>query len=211
MTDDLLGRPVIASGIGPPYQSHEIHPAVFTARQCERIVALGTSLVPAEATLEGTDGSIVADGAIRRSTPSWIPPDDDSWWIYSKLAKVAHRANRRYGFDLTSFGEDLQFTVYDQPGSFYSWHQDGLDGAVATRKLSMVVQLSDPDDYIGAELELFDVAEDFDDDELAQFAWHSSRQGTVVVFPSFEYHRVLALRSGLRHSLVAWVSGPAFR
>jgi PKHD-type hydroxylase len=32
-----------------------------------------------------------------------------------------------------------------------------------------------------------------------------------VVFPSFEFHRVLPLRRGVRRSLVAWVGGPPFR
>jgi hypothetical protein len=46
---------------------------------------------------------------------------------------------------------------------------------------------------------------------LDAFTEASTRQGTVVVFPSLEYHRVLPLRSGVRYSLVSWVSGPAFR
>jgi PKHD-type hydroxylase len=211
VTERTVGRPLLVDRPGPPYQSHEIHPAVFTPRQCDRIVTLGLELVAADGLLEGTDGAEVADEGIRRSTTAWLPPTDETWWIYEKLATVAARANRRYGFDLTGFGEDLQFTTYDEPGAFYSWHQDGLDGNVAGRKLSMVVQLTDPAEYRGAELQLFDVAEDFDDDELDAFTVASSAHGTVVVFPSFEYHRVLPLRSGVRHSLVAWISGPAFR
>ena len=82
---------------------------------------------------------------------------------------------------------------------------------MAHRKLSLVVQLSDPADYDGAELELFQVHADAGDDELATFRAQSTAQGTVVVFPSFEYHRVTPLRSGMRHSLVSWVSGPPFR
>jgi PKHD-type hydroxylase len=164
-----------------------------------------------EGLLEGTDGSEVADDSIRRSVTAWLPPTDETWWIYEKLAALAERANRRYGFDLTGFGEDLQFTIYDRPGAFYSWHQDGLDGNVATRKLSIVVQLTEPDEYRGGELQLFDVAEDYDDEELDAFTALTAERGTAVVFPSFEYHRVLPLRRGVRHSLVAWVSGPPFR
>ncbi|MFN8051150.1 MAG: 2OG-Fe(II) oxygenase [Acidimicrobiales bacterium] len=209
--EPLLGRPVLPTPVPPPYQAFEYHPAVFTERQCDRIVALGQSLAASRAVLEGDDGAEVDDSSVRRSSAAWIPPDEDTWWIYEKLAKVVERANRRYGFDLTSFGEDLQFTIYDEPGAFYSWHQDGLDGGVATRKLSIVVQLSDPDDYAGGEIQFFEVADDYDDDQLAQFTELTRRRGSAVVFPSFEYHRVLALRSGVRHSLVAWVSGPPFR
>lgn len=209
--DPLIARPQLGAVEPPPYQTFEVHPRAFTPKQCERIIDLGRSIGASEAELEGDDGAGVSDESIRRSHTSWIAPDDDSWWIYDKLAKIAQRANRRYGFDLTSFGEDLQFTAYDEPGAFYTWHQDGLDGGVANRKLSIVVQLSDPDDYEGGELQFFDVLEDYDDDQLVEFRHAVRQRGTAVVFPSFEYHRVLPMRSGSRYSLVAWVSGPPFR
>ena len=56
-----------------------------------------------------------------------------------------------------------------------------------------------------------DVVHDYDDEQVDSFSHHVSQQGTAIVFPSFEYHRVLSLRGGVRYSLVAWVSGPAFR
>ncbi len=207
----LVGRPVFAEPAAPPYRSHEIYPRVFTPGQCDRILRYSDALAADAALLEGDDGSEVADDSIRRSSTAWIVPDDDTWWIYEKLAAVAEKANRRYGFDLDGFGEDLQFTTYGERGAFYSWHQDGLDGNVSGRKLSLVVQLSDPEDYDGAELQFFDVAEDYDANELAAFTELTRERGTVVAFPSFEYHRVLPLRRGARRSLVAWVSGPPFR
>lgn len=209
--EPLTGRPLLPAPIPPPYQAFELHPNAFTTRQCDRIIALGEQLSAGSAGLEGTDGAEVNDHTIRRSRTAWIPPDDDSWWIYDKLAKLAERANRRYGFELTGFGEDLQFTLYDEPGAFYSWHQDGLDGGVASRKLSVVVQLTDPADYVGGEVQFFEVADDYDDAQLDDFTEQSRQRGTAVIFPSFEYHRVLPLRSGVRHSLVSWVSGPPFR
>ena len=209
--DPLTARPVLPSPATPPYQAFELHPKAFTERQCDRIIALGETLRHESAGLEGVDGDEISDHSIRRSRTAWIPPDDDSWWIYDKLAKLAERANRRYGFDLTGFGEDLQFTLYDEPGAFYSWHQDGLDGGVANRKLSIVIQLTDPEDYTGGEIQFFEVADDYDDEQLEVFTRLTRQRGTAIVFPSFEYHRVLAMRSGVRHSLVSWVSGPPFR
>jgi len=184
---------------------------VFSPRQCDRIIALCDGFDAERATLEAVDGDEVRDDSIRRARIAWVPPTDDSWWIYEKLMRVAERANRRYRFDLSGFDEDLQYTVYDEAGSFYSWHQDGLDGRVGCRKLSLVVQLSDPTDYSGAELQLFDLAEDADAEDLVAFDHAASERGAVIAFPSFEYHRVLPLRSGTRRSLVSWVSGPPFR
>lgn len=209
--EPLIARPMLASAEPPPYQPYEIHPKAFTALQCDRLIALGTSLHAQDASLESDTDAGLMDRSIRDSTTAWIPPDDDSWWVYDKLAKLVDRANRRYGFELSGFGEDLQFTTYDRPGSFYSWHQDGLDGAVATRKLSVVVQLSDPEEYTGGEVQFFEVVEDYDSEQLADFTHLTRQRGTAVVFPAFEYHRVLPIRSGIRHSLVSWVSGPPFR
>lgn len=211
MVDPLIERPLLPHPTRAPYSSYELHHGVFTPKQCRRIIERGLAEPTTDGGLEGVDGDEVLDLTVRVSTTAWLAPADDTDWIYSKLATVAQKANRRYEFDLTGFEENLQFTVYDRPGAFYTWHQDGLDGPVAHRKLSMVVQLSDPEDYRGAELQFFDVTEDYDDEHLDAFTEASTLQGTVVVFPSLEYHRVLPLRSGVRYSLVSWVSGPAFR
>lgn len=210
MPEPLVERPLLPRPAAAPYVTHELYLDVFSAAQCRRIVELGTTLPPDDGGVEGSDGAAL-DSSLRENAVSWIPPEPSTEWIFQKLAAIAQRANRRYRLDLTGFEEDLQFTTYEHPGAFYTWHQDGLDGPVAHRKLSLVVQLSDPADYDGAELELFQVHADAGDDELATFRAQSTAQGTVVVFPSFEYHRVTPLRSGVRHSLVSWVSGPPFR
>jgi PKHD-type hydroxylase len=79
---------------------------------------------------------------------------------------------------------------------------------VNDRKLSTVVQLSDPADYVGGDLEFLEVATDYDGDQRAEYLSECRRRGTVVVFCAFEYHRVTPIVSGVRRSLVAWVSGP---
>ncbi len=208
---ELLSRPTFQFTPPPPYQPYEIHPATFTPKQCDRILTLGAGLEAAAAAIEGTHGAHIEDHEIRDSRTAWIQPTEENSWMFNRLSRLVERANRRYQFDLTGFGEDLQFTMYDRPGSFYSWHQDGLDGDASTRKLSIVVQLSDPADYSGAELQFFEVAEDYERDQLEDFTALTQQRGTAIVFPSFEYHRVLPLRSGSRSSLVAWVTGPPFR
>ena len=209
MADPIALRPQLARPVALAYEPVQLHPEVFTDRQCDRIIELGLSLPSDDAGLEGAEGEATNDESLRRSRTSWVPYDETTDWIYRKLAVVAERANRRYRFELTGFEEDLQFTTYDRPGAFYTWHQDGLDATVANRKLSLVVQLSDPSTYDGGELQVFATAQHsqgaHDDPDPA------AARGTVVVFPSFELHRVCPLRSGVRHSLVSWVSGPPFR
>jgi PKHD-type hydroxylase len=208
VSDPLDLRPVFVPPGGGEYSSHVVVPRAMTPAQCDRVVALGERLRLADGEL--ADGAS-RDESLRRSKVAWIGPGPDTAWLYDKLARVAQRANRRYGFDLTGFGEDLQYTVYDEPGAFYTWHQDGLTGEVATRKLAVVVQLSDPADYEGADLELFDQVADLTPEELAEANAAKRDRGTAVVFPAFEYHRVTPLVSGVRRSLVVWISGPPFR
>ena len=185
--------------------------AAFEADECAAIVRLAADW-SAEASTVGTDDDGVEIDSIRAATTRWLPVDDDDVrWITERLAAVVEHANHAWALDLTGFAEDLQFTTYDRPGDFYTWHQDGLDGGVADRKLAVVVQLSDPGDYDGADLELFDVLVDLEPEALAEWRERVRAMGTAVVFPSWEYHRVTELVGGVRHSLVSWISGPRVR
>ncbi len=208
MSDPLDLRPVFVPPAARGYASHVVLPGALTPAQCDRVIAIGESLRLDDGEL-ANDAS--ANDELRRSKVAWIGPDPGTGWLFDKLARLAQRANRHYGFDLTGFGEDLQYTVYDEPGAFYTWHQDGLSGEVATRKLALVVQLSDPADYEGADLELFDQVADLTAEELATANEARRARGTAVAFPAFEYHRVTPLVSGVRRSLVVWISGPPFR
>ena len=191
------------------YQCACVYPSVFTPRQCGKIVEQAANFAADPGYVGSAPGDAQHDEEIRRSRVSWIPNEDRFAWIHDKLAAVVRRANRVYDFDLLGFTEDLQFAEYESAGAFYTWHQDGLDGELAVRKLSLVVQLSDPDDYEGGDLEFFSLEDD--EADAGERRAEIRTQGTVVVFPAFEHHRVTPLVSGRRQSLVCWVGGPPFR
>ena len=190
------------------YQCPSYFPQVFGHRQCGRIIEAGLAL-PIDAGLVSGGGDGDADPEARKAGIAWLAPEGDSLWVFDKLAGVIERANRVYQYDLAGFTEDAQFTCYNHVGDFYDWHQDGLEGELAVRKLSIVVQLSAADEYEGADLELFCLNSE---PGLAE-TWRPDlrRQGSALVFPAFEYHRVTPLLSGQRYSLVCWVGGPPFR
>ena len=196
---------------GPPYRSHVVVDAAFDPEECAAIIDLAGAWTPEASTVGADDDGIEVD-SIRAATTRWLPVDDDAIvWITERIAAVVEHANASWGLDLVGFAEDLQFTTYDRVGDFYTWHQDGLDGGVSDRKLAVVVQLSDPADYDGGGLELFDVLVDLDAEALSEWRERVRAIGTAVVFPSWEYHRVTELTGGVRHSLVSWISGPRVR
>lgn len=206
----ISSRPMLAPPATKAYYPYVIFERALTEAQCDRVLDSGLSASAGSAELQRAADS-EADDAIRSSRVDWIAPGPEHDWLYKRLGAVAAKANRSYGFDLTGFAEDVQFTAYDTPGAFYTWHVDGLDTGVAQRKLSIVVQLSDPADYRGATLEFLPTATDLDEDAHGDHVESISGRGTAIVFPSFEYHRVTPLISGVRYSLVSWVSGPPFR
>ena len=190
------------------YENQLYFPRVFGPRQCARIVEAGLT-APGDTGYISTGSSNSEEPRYRKSGVAWLEPAGEHQWIFDKLDQVVRRANRVYRYDLSGFTEDAQFTRYDEPGAFYDWHQDGLEGELAGRKLSLVVQLSDPAAYAGSDLELFGLS---CDPEVAE-AWREDlrAQGSVTVFPAFEFHRVTPLKKGHRYSLVCWIGGPPFR
>ena len=114
---------------------------------------------------------------------------------------MANKEN--FGFRLNNFYE-LQYTEYhSSEQGFYDWHQDivWLQPTESQRKISVTVQLSDDDDYEGGDFEF--------NKDLPQPSDIRTR-GTVIVFPSFLYHRVTEVTKGERKSLVAWYEGESF-
>jgi PKHD-type hydroxylase len=148
------------------------------------------------------DGENKYDDELRKSAVMFIENNQENDWIYNKLAGLAINCNNeRYWFDLLGFHQELQLTRYSE-GDFFDWHLDFGAGEISARKLSMTIQLSDPDDYEGGDLQFM----------INQKIVSAPREkGTIVIFPSFIMHRVTPITKGTRQSIVGWVSGPPYR
>ena len=160
----------------------------------------------------------------RNSQNTWIPT---AHWVAGFLWHYVQRANREnFLYDLRNIdGESLQYTRYGE-GQFYGWHNDaglatqykpvsvgnraeGLaqdfvnENIELVRKLSFSIQLSDPDDYEGGNLELID--------EANQHYIAPRQRGCICLFDSRTQHRVLKVKKGTRKSIVGWVVGPRWK
>jgi len=167
---------------------------------CDLIIKEGLRLRAAEASINtGND----QDKDLRQGLISFFPED---CWIEKLVIDYTGAANieAEWKFNVTG-KERLQFANYHK-GAFYDWHRDcHIDGDLY-RKLSVTVQLSDPKDYEGGELQFknyWGTMELTSPDDML-------KRGTVIVFPSSILHRVTPVTRGTRYSLVQWYNGPDF-
>jgi len=161
----------------------------------------------------------------RNSKNAWVPT---THWIGGFIWHYVQRANREnFLYDIKYIdGESMQFTQYSE-GQFYGWHNDAgianqykptsvgnnnVDSLTQdyfnektemVRKLSFVLQLSDPDDYEGGNLQLLD--------ENGNCYIAPRKRGTMILFDSRTQHRVLKITKGVRKSLVGWTVGPRWK
>ena len=150
----------------------------------------------------GGDGSV--DSGIRRSSVRWLHNSAENAWLYGALGHVVAKVNsENWNFDLTGFGDAVQLTNYEEQNKgTYGWHMD-LGGPMPSRKLSLILQLSDPVEYEGGYLEFMP-----HNDQVMR---ENKRRGLITIFPSWILHQVTPVTKGLRQTLVLWVTGPMFK
>ena len=170
----------------------------FTADELD-ILQSKAKNAAARATVHSGVGEVKTE--VRRSSISWLDISPESAWVFKKLSYVGASLNAQYyGFDLIGFGEGLQLTNYDDADEgMYTWHQDYA--ALVSRKLTLVVQLSDPSEYEGGDLQI----------STGPVHTVKKQRGFITAFPSWALHQVTPVTKGTRQSLVAWISGPDFK
>jgi PKHD-type hydroxylase len=174
----------------------------FSSYQCASIINIGKSYPQEDGTIFADKDKTASFESVRNSTIRWIDLDDPKInWLKDELARMTLEANETlFKLDLYGFTENFQFTEYEGKGKHYNWHPD-IGPGQNERKLSIVIQLSNPSDYGGGDLVI----------NNGNPMTPDKSQGSVIIFPSFLLHKVEPLLSGTRYSLVSWVGGPAWR
>ena len=167
----------------------------FTKEECEKIIKIAKD----KGLITGTT---VGKTDARSSKVSWLYSADNLDWVFRKITDIVLNLNDRFfQFDIFGLNEGLQFTNYKAPSDKYEKHVDReVDGLI--RKLSLSIQLTDPKEYKGGELFLY---EDEKGTEMKK------EQGTLILFPSYILHEVKPIIKGERNSLVSWVTGKQFK
>ena len=122
-----------------------------------------------------------------------------------KIIEKTNYVNKFYNFDVVGITEPIQFISYDGSGNeHYGWHLDMDGGFKSRRKISIVIQLSDENEYEGGELQIDTCTLD------GQLTVGNKKRGSMIFFPSYLLHKVTPVTSGHRYSLVSWLSGQPY-
>lgn len=154
-----------------------------------------------EASIGGPTEATVIDPKTRRTDVIWQDPMQPLGCIARAYIDTANQS-AGWGYSL-SIQEPTQIGRYKSADEgHYDWHMDShvpKDGI--QRKLSVSILLSDPSEFEGGELQFKGI----EDRKIL------TKQGSIVVFPSFIEHKVTPVTKGVRYSAVTWASGPSFR
>jgi PKHD-type hydroxylase len=167
----------------------------FSKEECQTIINIAKNKGLIKGTTQG-------ESDVRDSKISWLHPSDNMDWVFRRVTDIVLNLNERFfKFDLFGINEGLQFTNYQAPSGKYGKHVDrGMN--ITVRKLSISIQLTNPEEYEGGELYLY---------EGDKGTIMDKTQGTLIIFPSYVLHEVMPVTKGERNSLVTWVTGKQFK
>lgn len=143
---------------------------------------------------------------VRIANVGWLYSNPENLHIWHKITNAIADVNAKFfNFHLTGLYEPAQLTVYyGDDGAKYEWHTDYSASLPVPRKLSMVLMLSDPEkDFTGGELQA-----KFTNDQPVNLEF---KRGRAWFFPSYMFHRVAPVTSGIRRTLILWVGGPDYK
>lgn len=102
------------------------------------------------------------------------------------------------GLDYSMFA-DLQYVNYNE-GGFFGKHHDVVpngNGHDRFRALTMSVNLTDPEDYDGGDLIIYNGTKEID--RLDR------EKGSFIIIPAFFFHEVAKVQRGCREAIVTWL------
>jgi predicted 2-oxoglutarate/Fe(II)-dependent dioxygenase YbiX len=179
---------------------------VFYAAECEKMVKQTAGQRHSFAqTEELTDLSLAfadpqtAPVNTRVSTLTNNPAND---WIRERILNVAKMTNENYfNFDIS--GQEAVHLLEFGENSQAGWLDDLGKGIKSTRKLTIIIFLSERKDYSGGQLS-FKLLESYNVADVPQ------KQGSLLVFPSYLPYKIEPLSQGRNFILLTWITGNAF-
>jgi PKHD-type hydroxylase len=177
---------------------HVERAGAFSADECDRLIALaeGSALAPAP-TYGGPDH--IPPDRVRRVAVSMQERGAPTAWFFDRLDALFADAAAEIGVAVAPMTEPVQLLRYAPGDHFQAWHTDAGADRHGERLLSVSVELSEPGEHDGGDLEILP-------DLIGKP--RTLPRGGARIFLSRALHRVTPVRSGVRWALVNW-TGPA--
>ena len=133
-------------------------------------------------------------------------PNKDWKWLQDKMFQMANIVNDSvFHFDIDGCDDELKLIEY-QKGGFYGWHTDFNAGTCSVRKLVGIVQLTDPSEYEGG-----DVQFGIQDKDTKEWYTMNKLKGSLTLFPAFLCHNVVPVSKGKRYVIQELFIGDHFK
>lgn len=208
MKTDIIGFRPAERPAFPSHVQWSGEKRLLSLPECEFVRAFAAEQTLSAGTIGNGDAKSAVNVPTYRSVETCALVGSKLSWLYERIRDFVTWANNDwYRFTLTGIGEPISYLKYTpktdaKPAGHYNWHQDFGGGPYSSRKLSLVVQLSDPATYKGCRLQLCNDG-----------PWEPTYigQGDAILFPSWTPHCVTDIEEGVREALVVWVSGPQFQ
>jgi PKHD-type hydroxylase len=172
---------------------------IINSAECDNIIVEYKDKECIDGKIGGEEGNKI-DLDVRCASIHWV---DKDVMLNRTVMSFMTEANEKF-FRYNMVGaESIQFGTY-KTGGKYDWHMDTVNPLADTiRKLTTIVQLSNPDDYEGGVLQFFNGEKEPEKVDIM-------KQGSVIVFDSRDYHRLTPVTEGVRYSLTQWSQGDKF-
>jgi hypothetical protein len=161
---------------------------VISSKVCDEIIDFGRNNV--------VKGINKYPGLFQISFKTCLLPTDHV--IHSTLQDVWLEASIFIGTTV-DFVEPYELKQYGT-SDFFGKHTDNYNSLSKDidRKITMSIQLSDDEDYVGGDLLILNQKS-------------SRKKGSIIAFPSLLTHQVNPILKGERWSLISWAWGPQWK
>lgn len=168
---------------------------IFSKEQCETILASCVDELWLPSTVIGSTDFHQSKRQKLRGNIQGFP--------FLDIREATKQANIEiYDFNLMGIiDQDFPQVFKYSENNFYKMHLE-LNPSAPSRKLSFIINLSDPSTYTGGELEFLNV--DTTDGVLQE-------QGACFTFPSYLPYKINPVTTGTRHIIVGHVHGAVFK
>ena len=205
-------------------ESYWYFESVIDKKTCEELIKIGlkkTKEIATTGSFSGKDlknkNKIKLLKQKRNSNVVWF----EEKWLFDLLQPYIISANQNSKWNFQwDFSENIQFTIYKK-GQFYHWHKDSWEEPYSDinnkftfgkiRKLSLVLSLNDASEYEGGELMLDFNNIEPDKKRIFHTCDAMKKAGSIIVFPSFLWHKVSPVTKGTRYSMVMWNLGQQYK